>query len=182
MTSPTRITKTSTLRDVAFTTCTALEDSGTTAVLSGGGAATIWAPDAVQSLDLDFILVTAKGDSSREILETLGYRLEDDRYVHRVNSLFLEFPPGPLTVGGDIITRWETLLEGNRVLHLLTPTDSCRDRLAGFLFWNDRGSLEQAVAVARATCKAIDLNRIETWCEAEGQGEKFREFARAIET
>jgi hypothetical protein len=177
---PKRIGKQSSLREVAFTVCSALEDIGTTAVLTGGGAAILWAPHAVQSLDLDFILVAASQELGPGILEKLGYHLENDRYVHPTNPLFVEFPPGPLTIGGEIVTDFETLQEGKRILHLLTPTDSCRDRLAGFLFWSDRGSLEQALAVARARGEEVDLRRIEAWCQAEGQADKFQEFTRAL--
>jgi hypothetical protein len=178
--APKRIGRRSSLREVAFTVCSALEDSGTTAVLTGGGAAAVWAPEAIQSLDLDFILVAANRERGPGILEKLGYQLENDRYVHPANPLFLEFPPGPLTIGGEIVTDFKTVREGNRVLHLLAPTDSCRDRLAGFLFWSDRGSLAQALAVARARGKEVDLQRIEAWCEAEGQADRFQEFARAL--
>ena len=50
------ITADSGLVEVAFAVCTALARAGVTAVLSGGGAATFYAPEAIQSYDLDFIL------------------------------------------------------------------------------------------------------------------------------
>ena len=49
------ITATSTLADVAFAVCTALHTNGGVAVLTGGSAATYYAPDAYQSRDLDFL-------------------------------------------------------------------------------------------------------------------------------
>lgn len=42
------IDRDSSLRDVAFEVCTALDRVGVTAVLSGGGAATLYAPHAIQ--------------------------------------------------------------------------------------------------------------------------------------
>lgn len=50
------ITATSSLVDVAFAVGTALERAGITAVLTGGSAATFYAPDAYQSSDLDFLI------------------------------------------------------------------------------------------------------------------------------
>ena len=46
----------STLTDVAFGVCTALERADERAVLCGGSAATFYAPEAYESRDLDFIL------------------------------------------------------------------------------------------------------------------------------
>jgi hypothetical protein len=46
----------STLTDVAFIVCTALERAGEPAVLCGGSAATFYAPEKYESRDLDFVL------------------------------------------------------------------------------------------------------------------------------
>jgi hypothetical protein len=87
---------------------------------------------------------------------------------------------GPLAVGGELLDTWDTLRENDMVLHIITPTDSCRDRLAGFMFWNDRGSLAQAVAVARAQRRRIDMDVIRRWCRREGKDESFRELERVL--
>jgi hypothetical protein len=175
-----KITAATTLRDVAFIVCTALDRSGAKAVLSGGGAAVVWSDGAVQSLDLDMIFV-AGGPAPSGVLTALGYSLSADQYVHESNPFTLEFPKGPLAVGGDLVERWHTLHEHRRVLHLLTPTDSCRDRLAGFLYWNDRGSLDQAVAVARKQRDHIDFATIERWCRREGHAGKHDEFREQLD-
>jgi hypothetical protein len=177
-----KITESTSLRDVAFAVCTALHRAGVTAVLTGGSAATVYAPDAYQSRDLDFIVeFRSAGADARGALIALGYRLVGDHYEHNENSLDLEFPKGPLAVGGDLIREWETLQDGDLLLHIIKPTDCCRDRLAGFLFWNDRGSLDQAVAVARAQRDMMDVGAVESWCESEGHSGKFAEFERALD-
>jgi hypothetical protein len=56
----------------------------------------------------------------------------------------------------------------------LSPTDSCRDRLAAFYHWNDRQSLETAVAIARR--RKIDLETIKDWSRKEGALPRFEEF------
>jgi hypothetical protein len=170
------------LPDVAFIVCTTLENDGITAVLTGGSAATVYAPHAYQSRDLDFIVEFEDRDSNaNETLKSLGYRLEVDHYVHDVNPLLLEFPPGPLAVAGELIRDWETMRKESFLLHIITPTDSCRDRLAGFLFWNDRGSLEQAAAVAFAQKKRVNLEAIRSWCNSENHLGKFKEFERTLQ-
>jgi hypothetical protein len=56
----------------------------------------------------------------------------------------------------------------------LSPTDSCRDRLAAFYHWRDRQSLRLAVAVARH--QAVDLEAIRKWSRAEGSLAEYEEF------
>jgi hypothetical protein len=169
----------SSLREVAFAVCTALQQVGITAVLTGGSAATVYAEKAYQSRDLDFVL-TSSAPGGAEALAALGYRLVGNTYHHASNPLTLDFPPGPLMVGGELVGAWDTLRVGEELLHILSPTDCCRDRLAGFLFWNDRGSLVQALAVARAERPRIELATIRAWCEREGQLEKYAAFATAF--
>jgi hypothetical protein len=175
------ITRNASLREVSFIVCTALHNGGMEAVLTGGSAATVYAPQAYQSHDMDFVVTfQSHAVDARSILVSLGYREVQDHYEHASNILVLEFPKGPLAVGGELVGSWNTLREGEMLLHIIAPTDSCRDRLAGFMFWNDRGSLTQAVAVARAQRGAIDLDVIRRWCGKEGKSEAFLELERAL--
>lgn len=176
-----KVSRTSSLRDVAFVVCTALHEGGIEAVLTGGSAATVYAPHAYQSHDIDFIITFHTRESNAgEILSSLGYREALDHYEHADNALVLEFPQGPLAIGRELVREWDTLREGRMMLHIIRPTDSCRDRLAGFLFWNDRGSLDQAVAVARARRGDVDMKLIRTWCRAEGKADAFVAFEREL--
>ena len=63
---------------------------------------------------------------------------------------------------------------------LLDPTDSCRDRLAAFLFWNDFAGLEQALSVYRAQSDFIDLSKVKAWCHKERQQEKYELFLERL--
>lgn len=177
------ISQDTSLRELAFKVCTELDRAGIRAVLTGGSAATVHTAGDYLSRDLDFI-IEYRADQAKpsEALSSLGFTLEGQLYAHEESPFTLEFPPGPLSVGRDLISTWETLKEENSVLYILTPTDCCRDRLAGFLFWNDRGSLEQAVAVARRQADRIDLESISAWCEREGVADKYQEFIRALHT
>ena len=168
------------LVDVAYAVCTALDRAGTTAVLTGGSAATFYAPDAYQSADLDFVITfNSRGDSEKALF-ALGYERRHDFYQHPESPFPLEFPSGPLSVGDDRITRWSTHERGDELLRVLSPTDCCRDRLAAFLHWNDFSSLEQALAVYRTQSLSIDLEIIEDWCTRERQPEKFELFVERI--
>lgn len=175
------ITRDSSLREVAFAVCTALERVGVTAVLTGGGAATLYAPEAIQSFDLDFVLeVYSDENSPGRALEELGFQREGHDYRHRTSRFQLEFPVGPLAIGDERIERWNTLREGSELLHVITATDSCRDRLAAFFHFQDRSALDQACAVYAAAKEQIDLKKIRAWSQREGKPDAFDEFARRV--
>jgi hypothetical protein len=172
----------SSLTDVAFAVCTALDQVGTKAVLTGGSAATYYAPEAYQSADLDFVITFRGDDHAEQALLNLGYKRHGQFYQHSESHFPLEFPPGPLMIGDELVTDWRTDRQGNLCLHVLSPTDSCRDRLAALLFWNDFSGLEQALAVCQTQWQHIDLSVIRNWCDSENAGQKFTFFEERLKT
>jgi hypothetical protein len=114
---------------------TALEKAGLRAVLSGGGCASIYTSGAYLSVDLDFILQEPGSPTQLdEAMATTGFTRSADQYFHPHSRYYVEFPPGPLGIGSDYrIEPSETRSATDRMF-LLSPTDSCRDRLAGFFF------------------------------------------------
>jgi hypothetical protein len=176
------ISEHSSLEDVAFIVCTTLTSCGITAVLTGGSAATFYAPQAYQSRDLDFIIQFARGDKRKlgvAALSKLGYRLEGQTYVHANNQFTLDFPTGPLAIGDDRVTSWSSLNRDQLALNILSATDCVRDRLLWFyLQGTDRSSLQAAVGVAQR--HPIDLEFIRAWSTREGFADKFAEFERQV--
>jgi hypothetical protein len=170
----------STLTEVAFTVCTALHRTGYTVVMTGGSAATFYAPRAYLSGDIDFV-ITLKGAGGEDALARLGYHRKGDYYVHSSSRFSLEFPPGPLAIGDDFVDSWKTFHRKRQLLHVLSPTDACRDRLASFLFWNDFRGLQQALDVCQAQRRKVDLDVVRTWCLRERQAEKFQLFKQRLE-
>ncbi len=174
------IDESTTLRELAFIVCTALDHAGSQAVLTGGGAATVYAPETCQSLDIDFVFSfwSAVESVSANPLFELGFERENSLYRHPKNPITVEFPAGPLKVGADDILHWDTLKENSQLLHILTPTDCVRDRLAWYLFADDYASLEQAVSVALK--HQIDLELVGSWCAREGESKKFEAFLHRL--
>jgi hypothetical protein len=173
------ITETSSLEDVCFAVCSALQRAGTVAVLTGGSAATYYAPQAYQSQDADFVIRFSSnparaGDAMRE----LGYRETGGTYYHEKNVFTVEFPPGPLAIGSDLVRAYDTVKRGSEVLHVITRTDCVRDRLAHFYFFSDRSALAAAVAVARSG--VVDLAAIRRWSLGEREASHFEEFSQAL--
>lgn len=173
------ITETSSLEDVCFTVCTALHRVGTVAVLTGGSAATYYAPDSCQSGDADFIITfSSDSRSAGNAVRKLGYREIGGTYHHDENIFTVEFPPGPLAIGNDLVHSYETIRRGDEILHVLSRTDCVRDRLAAFYFFGDRSALAAAVAVAGGG--PIDVQAIRQWSLKEGERDRFVEFESSL--
>jgi hypothetical protein len=173
------LTRRSSLADVAAVVATALRQAGFRAVLTGGACAAIYSDGACQSQDLDFVVQS--GGSQRALDEALagaGFTRHGDRYAHPRTRFFVEFPRGPLAIGGDaaIVPVELTLATGKALA--LSATDSVRDRLAAFYHWSDRGSLHAAVAIARR--RRVNMAAIRRWSAAEGHPDRFREFELAV--
>src|SRR5579863_6434132 len=116
-----------TLEDVCFLVCTALDAVGTKAVLTGGSAATIYAPHAYHSMDADFVIVFGNSSKASAALERIGFREEHGLYHSNSTHYVVEFPPGPLMLGGDRIDDVATIRRGEETLHILHPLDCVRD-------------------------------------------------------
>jgi hypothetical protein len=165
----------STLRDVALTVGASLKRHGISAVLTGGACASIHSGGAYSSLDLDFVLTgRVRQETLDEAMAAVGFTLDGDRFVHPGVKFWVEFPRGPLAIGGDYKIQ-PALVRGRRgQTQALSPTDSCRDRLGAFYHWHDRQSLEVAIRIAARN--PVDLDVIRKWSHREGADEKFEEF------
>ena len=127
------------------------------------------------SKDADFVIQSAFPGLQRrldEALASLGFVRDRDRYVHNLTSFFVEFPPGPLSIGSDLRIEPVEVKVGDATALLLSPTDSCRDRLASFYFWGDRQALDLAVAIARR--HEVNFRAIRRWSKNEGALQKVR--------
>jgi hypothetical protein len=173
------ITKQSTLQEVALTVGAALDRHGVKAVLTGGACASIHSAGEYTSLDLDFVVTHQTTQPMLDIaLGDIGFNRSGDRYLHPDTRFWVEFPRGPLAVGGDYKIRPTTLRGNAGRANLLSATDSCRDRLAAFYHWNDRQSLEVAVHIARR--QKVNLRKIRQWSAQEDHLEQFEEFQNRV--
>lgn len=175
------LTSRSTLAEVAFAAGTALHRHGIRATLTGGACAAIYTEGDYVSKDLDFVIQGARPVTTAALdlaLGELGFRRRGTEYRHPLLALYIDFPPGPLAIGGSHEVTPVELRRGRRRLRTLSATDSCRDRLAAFFHWDDRQSLALAVVIARR--QPVNLRRVAAWSRAEGHAEKYGEFRRAL--
>lgn len=160
-----------------------LEQAGVDSVLVGGAVVAIYTEGLYQSNDLDIVPDDFSRKELHEVLASLGFeRTRGRHYQHpRCNHLFLEFPPGPVSLGEEYpITPAEITVEG-RSLKLLSPTDCVKDRLASYIHWNVRDTFDQAVLVALRQPGRVDLENVQRWCKREDAPDTFREFLKALE-
>ena len=89
-------------------------------------------------------------------------------------------PRGPVEIGEEFpVVPMEIEVEG-RILRLLSPTDSVKDRLAGLIHWQSRANFDQAVLICRRQAGRVDLDAVRRWCIAEGDESAFRELQERL--
>ena len=174
-----RLTARSSLPTVALVAGGVLRRHGITAVLTGGACASLHTDGAYFSKDADFVVRGAVRQAALDAaLAELGFERRGDRYVHPRVRFYLEFPPGPLAIGSDLNIQPIEVDGGAGPALVLSPTDSCRDRLAAFYHWRDRQSLRVAVSIAHA--HPVNVKAIEKWSRSEGSLDAYREFLREL--
>src|SRR5262249_47501012 len=112
-------------------------------------------------------------------MSSIGFERRGRQYFHPLSRYYVEFPPGPLGIGADYRIEPVEIRSGKNRLLLLSATDSCRDRLAGFFHWNDRQGLAVAVRIAAKT--KVDLEKIRAWSEQERALPRFEVFLEELQ-
>ena len=123
-----------------------LENEGIGSVLVGGAVVAIYTEGLYQSKDIDMVPDDLDREGLERVLRGIGFEATKGRhYRHPMcQHLYVEFPPGPVSLGEDYrITPAEIEVEG-RALKLLSPTDCVRDRLASYIHWGVRDCFDQA--------------------------------------
>lgn len=167
------------LRTMSAKVCSALDEAGIRAVLTGGSAATVYAPEAYQSRDADFI--ASWYSREREFDETmrlLGFKKEGRIFTHPFSPYTLEFPDEEIMVGQTFVSDFDTLEFDGLILHILKPVHCVCDRLASFFWYQDRSALKSAVAVA--VQQQVNLWEVEKWADEHDEHAKFLEFRERV--
>jgi hypothetical protein len=173
------INRRSTIRSVAAQVSQALTNAGITAVLTGGGAVSVYSANKYQSHDIDFVTAASRRELS-EVMAALGFVQGSGRHFeHPRTPLVIEFVAWPVTVGDEVIRKWASVRTPAGLLQILTPTQCIKDRLAAFFHWRDSQSLEQALLVAKSN--RISLTDLARWSLTEGHRDDYEEFHRRLQ-
>ena len=124
------------LEEIASIVSTALENAGVDAILTGGGAVSIYSDNQYESYDLDFISTHSVEEVTIALLP-LGFSREPGHrhFTHPDTEYYVEFPAGPLAFGEMIVSPEETdtLKTPFGILRVITPTQAIMDRIAAFV-------------------------------------------------
>lgn len=173
-----KVTRRTDLQSIASIVCEHLLRNGIEAVLTGGAVVSIYTQNEYESKDLDFVSSSDLKKIEKPLKE-IGFVKSRGRYfTHPETEYFLEFIQPPLAIGNRPIKKWATQKNKAGSLRLLTPTHSAMDRLAGYFHWNDKQSLDQAVAIAKR--HPLRFKELRSWAKAEGQLEKYKKFIARI--
>ena len=168
-----------TIGELAAFVCAYLKENGIDVVLSGGACVSIYTKNIYQSYDLDFIEnIPTSRKKIKEALQKIGFNEERRYFKHPETEIFLEFPPGPLSIGDEPVRGTIEKEFSTGLLRLISPTDCVKDRLAAYYHWSDRQSLDQAILVAQS-CD-IDLDEIERWSIKEGRSKEFADIRERL--
>jgi hypothetical protein len=148
---------------------------GITVILSGGATVSIYTSNKYVSADIDLVNVNfAHRKDIKAAMEEIGFHEESRYFTHPDTVHIVEFPPGPLSIGDDPIKDIAEIKLTTGVLRVISPTESVKDRLASYYFWNDQQSLDQAVLVAKNN--RININEIRRWSQSLGYLKGFKMF------
>lgn len=158
---------TTNITELAAVVAEHLIDQGIEVVLVGGLAVEIYTENLYLTKDIDMVntnysptkaLNTAMGE--------LGFYKQGRVYVNDTTDITVEFPPGPLSVGDELIKTTTRQQIGNKTIPVLTIEDVTKDRLAAYIHWRDSSSLIQATTILIK--HQLQPESFKTFCEQEG--------------
>lgn len=156
-----------------------LAGKGVEVVLSGEAAASLYTNNEYISRDLDFVNVhSVSRRKLADAMTELGFVEQNRYYGHPETEYIVEFPPGPLAIGGEPVKHIVSRSFPTGVLRLISPTDCVKDRLAGYFHFGDRQCLRQATLVVQSN--EIDLEEVRRWSQREDKLAEFEAVRAAL--
>lgn len=174
---------------IDFTTCNEaelwefvaayLKKNGIDTVLVGGGVVCVYTRGVYRSGDLDMIVYSNSAKSIDDTMNEIEFFRNGKNFYREDCKFAIEFPSGPIGIGEETSIRPVEREAYNQIIRILSPTDSVKDRLASYIYFNSRDCFEQAVLVAKMT--EVNLGKVEIWLQKEKNGESvWKEFLEAL--
>lgn len=152
-----------------------LAANGIDVVLSGGAVVVFYTSGKYVSLDIDLVnRYYSKYSVISGLMEELGFQVMGRHFEHPASDFYVEFPPGPLSIGEEKIIHISEVELETGTLRLLSPTDCVKDRLAWYYYAGDQQCLYQATMVSKV--QEIDIIEIREWSKREGKLEEFEKI------
>ena len=133
------------------------------AVLVGGLAVEIYSENLYLTKDIDMVNTNyKKPEDVHQAMAELGFYKQGRVYVNETTDITIEFPPGPLSVGDELIKHTVVVQVANGSIPILDIKDVVKDRMAAYFHWQDNQSLIQAMALLIK--HKIEPNEFEEFC------------------
>ena len=156
-----------------------LRKKGISVVLSGGATVSIYTSNKYVSADIDLVnAFFAERNKIKKAMEEIGFHEMDRYFTHPDTKHLVEFPPGPLSVGDEMVKDINEIKLATGILRVISPTDCVKDRLSWYYHMNDQQCLHQAIQVAQK--HDIDLNEIRRWSEGEGKLNELKKIKEKL--
>ncbi len=168
-----------TLENLAAIISEKLKDHSIDSILVGEGCVSIYSQNHYQSYDLDYVTYEDKKKVVKALNE-LDFYEEGGCFMHKECEYFIEFVAPPIAIGNEPIVNYEYYKTPFGTIKMLTPTDSIKDRLAAFYYWDDKQSLDQALIIYKTIPQKIDIEEIKRWSKNEGHLKKFKFFLELL--
>lgn len=153
-----------------------LTKAGIHIVLSGGAAVSLYCKAHYVSKDLDFVnLYPDRASKIDGCMIEMGFKKVGRYYKHADSEHVIEFPPGPLSAGDELISAFEIKKLSTGSLPVVSPTDCVKDRLAAYYHWGDLQGLSQAELVCKY--QKVDMDELKRWSKHEGKLVEFKMIA-----
>ncbi|MEZ7979265.1 MAG: hypothetical protein QMC74_06180 [Myxococcota bacterium] len=82
----------------------------------------IYSDNEYESYDLDFV-PTGLARRVERVMESLGFEKQQRHWVHPKNAFWVEFPGGPVAIGGEVIRDFAERRSDAGLLRILHPTE-----------------------------------------------------------
>jgi Nucleotidyl transferase of unknown function (DUF2204) len=149
-----------------------LQQRGVDVVLVGGLAVEIYAENLYLTKDIDMVNTNYLRPSQlHKIMGELGFHKLGRVYVHATTVITVEFPPGPLAIGRNLIKNTTVVQVANGAIPILYAIDVVKDRIAAFIHWQDKQSLVQAMSIMLK--HGLKPEELKIFCESEGDESSF---------
>lgn len=145
-----------------------LKGQGIEVVLVGGLAVEIYTENLYLTKDIDMVNINySPPEHLKAAMAALGFYKQGRVYVNETTDITVEFPPGPLSVGDELIRATDQKAVGGKSINILKVEDAVKDRLAAFIHWRDHQSLVQATTILLK--HHLDPRTFKSFCEREGE-------------
>lgn len=166
--------------DLAAIVADHLQDRGIEVVLVGGLAVEIYTENLYLTQDIDMVNTNYQPPKRiHAAMAEIGFNKKGRVYINDTTPIAVEFPPGPLSVGEELIKNTTQTRVADKFIPILLIDDVVKDRLAAFIHWHDRQSLIQAVTILLK--HNIAPETFLPFCEREGALNAYQIFAELHE-